>query len=176
VGEGGCPAPGAHVEVILKTGDEHIKGLFEKSDAQSLTLRDKTGTQKQVARSDIAKVLDPGAFDSKWDGLLIGGAVGAGTGALLGPAVWGGANQPFTNADASAIYAIIGAFTGGFIGLLLDDNRDGAVVLYTAHEADTGQAFPPDFLPDAKPSVIQSLASHSNDMHDTLLNSGIFLT
>ena len=27
--------PGAHLELILRTGDEHIKGSFEKSDALS---------------------------------------------------------------------------------------------------------------------------------------------
>ncbi len=149
--------PGAHVELILRAGDERIKGSFEKSDAQSLTLTDETRTQRRVAKSDVSKVLDPDLFDSKWDGLLIGGAIGAGAGALLGPAVWGGENQPFTNADAAAIYAILGVFTGAFIGLLLDEKSNRPVVLYTARETETGQASPSGSLPAAKLSVKQSL-------------------
>ena len=149
--------PGAHVELILRTGDERIKGSFETSDAQSLTLTDETGTQRQVAKSDVSKVLDPDLFDSKWDGLLIGGGIGAGAGALLGPTVWGGENQPFTNADAAAIYAIIGGLTGGFIGLLLDEKQERLVVLYTAHETETDQASPSDLPPAAKLSTNQLL-------------------
>ena len=149
--------PGAHLELILRTGDEHIKGSFKKSDALSLTLADETKTQRRIAKSDVSKVLDPNIFDSKWDGLLIGGAIGTGTGALLGPAVWRGENQPFTNADAAAIYAIIGGLTGGFIGLLLDENRDRPVVLYTARETETDRASPSDLPLAAKLSANQSL-------------------
>lgn len=142
--------PGAHVVLILKAGDERILGSFERSDGESLTLRDETNAHRRVSKSSVSKVLDPSLFDSKWNGLLIGGAIGVGAGALLGPAVWGGENQSFTNADASLIYAILGVFTGGFIGLLLDERRDNPVVLYIARKAETDQASPSDSPPAAK--------------------------
>ncbi len=149
--------PGAHVEVVLRIGDERIKGSFEKSDAQSLTLTDETGTQRRVAKPDVKRVLDPGVSDSKWNGLLIGGAVGVGAGALLGPAIWGGEGETFTNADAALIYGLAGAFTGAFIGLLLDEMRDHPIVLYTARAAETPQVPPSEVSPSAKLSVDRPL-------------------
>ena len=134
--------PGARVAVILKAGDERIEGSFEKSDGASLTLTDGTGAQRRVAKLNVKKVLDPYMADTKWDGMLIGGAVGAGTGALIGPTFWGGPDPPRTKAAAAAIYAIIGAFTGGFVGLVVDETRDRKIVLYTAHEAATDQVSP----------------------------------
>ena len=74
-----------------------------------------------------------------------------------GPAVWGGEDQPFTNADVSAIYAIIRAFTGALIGLVLDEGSDKPVVLYTANGTEADRASPSDFPPPVKLFTNQSL-------------------
>ncbi len=135
---------GARLAVIMKAGGEHIRGTFERSDNEVLVLTDEASTLRHIAKPSVKKVFDSYVADTKWDGLLIGGAIGAGAGAAIGPAVWGGEEQLFTNADAAALSAMFGALTGGLIGLVLDERRERTVELYLAREPAAGQVPPSD--------------------------------
>jgi hypothetical protein len=130
---------GARLTVILKTGGERIRGAFERSDSEILVLTGEASTLRRIAKPSVSKVFDPYVADTKWDGLLIGGAIGAGAGAAIGPAVWGGEEELFTNADAASLSYLFGALTGGLIGLVLDERRERSVELYVAREPTSGQ-------------------------------------
>ena len=73
---------GEQIVLALKDG-VFLEGAFKRSSSLDLVLIDPAGIEHAVAKSDVRRVVRK-TKDSSVDGLLLGVAVGAGLGVLIG--------------------------------------------------------------------------------------------
>jgi hypothetical protein len=118
---------GERIVITLKTG-ERIEGAFRYSNAEDLVLTTRTGSEHRVLKAEIRQV-NGERKDTSVDGLLLGAAIGAGFGVLLG---YGRRTFECRAACSIAIGVTLFTPTGAFVGWLRDRRRTQTEVLYDA--------------------------------------------
>jgi hypothetical protein len=118
---------GEQMVITLKTG-ERIEGAFKHSNAEDLVLTSRTGSERRILKADIRQV-NGEREDTSVDGLLLGAAIGAGFGVLLG---YGRRTFECRAACSIAIGVTLFTPTGAFVGWLRDRRRTQTEVLYDA--------------------------------------------
>ena len=119
--------PGTLIVITLKSGAP-VTGAFQASGSGDLAVTTRTGTEQRVAKAEIQGVVGE-KKDSVMDGLLLGAAIGAGTGAF-----WGYGRRSFEcrAGCAMAMGTIVGTPIGALVGWLRDRKHHQTEVLYRA--------------------------------------------
>ena len=128
---------GAEIIITMKSGDR-LEGAFRHPDAEALFVVEVNGSERQIPKREVAKVVRPLVKgDSSWDGAAIGAAIGYGGGwAWLAAMKSGGGDWALS--DAFEVFGPIGAAAGLGIGFAIDrthkshKRHKGTEVLYQA--------------------------------------------
>jgi hypothetical protein len=116
-------ASGSKLRITLNNAETHT-GMMVRATDDELVLRDGRG-EKSYSKQGISKVQVVGSR-SHGRGALIGLAIGAGAGAIIGGAT-GGCGQSeiciISRADATGIVALVGGVVGTIIGALVGGGR-----------------------------------------------------
>ena len=127
-------ASGSRLRITLNNRETHA-GVMVRASDEALVLRDGAG-EKSYSKQGISKVQVVGSR-SHGRGALIGLAIGAGAGAIIGGAT-GGCGQSeiciISRADATGIVALVGGVVGTIIGALVGGGRK-KTTLYVAPSA-----------------------------------------
>jgi hypothetical protein len=127
-------ASGSKLRITLNNAETHT-GMMVRATDDELVLRDGRG-EKSYSKQGISKVQVVGSR-SHGRGALIGLAIGAGAGAIIGGAT-GGCGQSeiciISRADATGIVALVGGVVGTIIGALVGGGRK-KTTLYVAPSA-----------------------------------------
>ena len=120
---------GTQIVVEIKSGDR-LEGAFKRVSPQELTIIDLGGSDRQVPRTVVAKIVTAEKFkDGLTNGMLIG--MGIGTGAAVGAVALatGGVSEECTVCGL----AILVGFAGGWgMGAAIDAIHQKPEVLYEA--------------------------------------------
>ena len=120
---------GTRIVVEIKSGDR-LEGAFKGSSPQELTVTDPAGSDRQVPKTAVAKIVTAEKVkDGLTNGMLIG--MGVGTGVAVGAVALatGGVSEECIVCGL----AICAGFAGGWgIGAAIDAIHQGPEVLYQA--------------------------------------------
>jgi hypothetical protein len=119
--------PGTQIIITLKSGVQ-MEGAFQGFSPRDLALTALTGGEQRVPKADVQEVVGE-KKDGLVDGLLLGAAVGAGAGVLVGYD-----RKTFECRAGCSMQIGVTLFTpiGGLVGWLTDRRRDQTEVLYHA--------------------------------------------
>jgi hypothetical protein len=119
--------PGNQIIITLKSG-VRMEGAFQDSSRQDLALTAPTGGEQRVLKADIQGVIGE-KKDSVVDGLLLGAAIGAGAGVVVGYD-----RRTFECRAGCSIQIGVTLFTpiGALVGWLRDRKQNQTEVLYQA--------------------------------------------
>ena len=122
---------GTQIVVEMKSGDR-LEGAFKGSSPQDLTVTDPAGSDRQVPKTAVAKIMTAEKVkDGLSNGMLIG--MGVGTGVAVGAvAIRAGRLSDLEECSACGL-AILAGFAGGWaMGAVIDAIHYGPEVLYQA--------------------------------------------
>ncbi len=122
---------GTQIVVEMKSGDR-LEGAFKGSSSQDLTVTNPAGSDRQVPKTAVAKIMTAEKVkDGLSNGMLIGMGVGTGV-AVAGVALAVGGFD-FGDECVACGLAILAGFAGGWaIGAAIDATHYGPEVLYQA--------------------------------------------
>ncbi len=120
---------GTRIVVEMKSGDR-LEGAFKGSSPQDLTVTDPAGSDRQVPKTAVAKIMTAEKVkDGLSNGMLIG--MGVGTGVAVGAVAL--AVGGFSEECVACGLAILAGFAGGWaMGAVIDAIHYGPEVLYQA--------------------------------------------
>ncbi len=126
-------APGTDLTVKLKAGDR-IECVLNKANPGDIVVCDRQGVERNIRKTDIARVETAGrATRSGCRGALIGAVAGAAPmaalGALVGQGFGGGAGD---TAQGAAILGGLGAGIGALVGYAVGRAQKSTETLYVA--------------------------------------------
>ena len=119
--------PGHQIVITLKSG-VRLEGAFQDSSPQDVALTTADGSEQKVPKTDVQGIIVE-KKDSVVDGLLLGAALGAGAGVLVG---YG--RRTFECRAGCSMQIGVTLFTpiGALVGWLRDRRQHQTEVLYQA--------------------------------------------
>jgi hypothetical protein len=121
--------PGSLLLVVLTTGD-HVDGAFKALRPEMVVLTDPCGSELNVPRSEIRKIVARGARDNLTNGVLTGAGIGLGAAVAILTVVGSGDGYVLPSAKWGA--PLLLSSIGGVVGALIDRARTSDQLLYVA--------------------------------------------
>jgi hypothetical protein len=119
--------PGEPIIVVLKGGDR-MKGAFKDATSEDIVLTDPAGRERRIPKVDVRQVSDE-RHDSTLNGLLLGAAVGAGWGVMVG---YDRRTFECRSGCSIAIGTMLFPPVGALLGWLKDAKTNHVEILYDA--------------------------------------------